>query len=90
MHIAVRFLYLIIVIWTNGTTASSLDEARPILIDTDIMSDVDDVGAITIANVLHNCGLANLLGIAINTHSKYGSLAANVRYVPKCKVLTTD
>ena len=82
MHITARLLYLIAVIWANGATTSPRHEARPILIDTDIMSDVDDVGAITIANVLNNCGLADLLGIAINTHSKYGSLAANVRYVP--------
>lgn len=59
-----------------GTASTS--KAQPIIIDTDIMSDVDDVGALTVANVLHNCGLADIRGIAINTHSKYGSLAANV------------
>lgn len=59
--------------------ASTSKYGQAILIDTDIMSDVDDVGAITVANVLHNCGLADLRGIAINTHSKYGALAANVR-----------
>lgn len=51
---------------------------QPVVIDTDIMSDVDDVGALTVANVLHNCGLADLRGIVINTHSQYGALAANV------------
>ena len=59
--------------------------ATPVIIDTDIMSDVDDVGALAVANVLHNCGLADLRGIAINTHSLYGALAANVRLpVPQC------
>ncbi|PKK46909.1 hypothetical protein CI102_9727 [Trichoderma harzianum] len=50
---------------------------QPIIIDTDLFSDVDDVGALTIANVLHNCGLANLKGIVINTPSQYGPLAAS-------------
>ena len=54
--------------------------STPIILDTDIMSDVDDVGAIAIANILHNCGLADLRGIAINTHSRYGALAANVGF----------
>jgi hypothetical protein len=60
-------------------TSDISTQPQAILIDTDIMSDVDDVGAITVANVLHNCGVADLRGIAINTHSKYGALAANVR-----------
>ena len=47
-------------------------------LDTDIMTDVDDVGALAVANVLHNCGLADLRGVAINTHSVYGSLATSV------------
>lgn len=51
---------------------------QPIIIDTDLFSDVDDVGALTIANVLHNCGLADLRGIVINTPSQYGALAASV------------
>ena len=51
---------------------------QPIIIDTDLFGDVDDVGALTIANVLHNCGLADIKGIAINTHSKYGAPAASV------------
>lgn len=55
------------------------NNVQPIIIDTDLMSDVDDVGALAVANVLHNCGLADLKGIAINTNSQYGALAANVR-----------
>ncbi|KAL6246765.1 hypothetical protein RBB50_006072 [Rhinocladiella similis] len=50
---------------------------QPIIIDTDLFGDVDDVGALTIANVLHNCGLADLKGIAINTPSQYGAPAAS-------------
>ena len=57
---------------------NTTSNGQPVMIDTDIFSDVDDVGALTIANILHNCGLADLRGIAINTHSSYGSLAASV------------
>ncbi|KAI1656900.1 nucleoside hydrolase [Daldinia decipiens] len=51
---------------------------KPIVIDTDILSDVDDVGSLAVANVLHNYGLADLRGVAVNTHSKYGALAVSV------------
>lgn len=60
----------------NSTASNS---AQAIIIDTDIYSDVDDVGSLAVANVLHNCGLADVRGIMINTHSHYGALAANVR-----------
>lgn len=51
---------------------------KPIIIDTDIFSDVDDVGALAVANALHNCGKADLRAVMINTNSEYGSLAASV------------
>jgi len=60
---------------SNATTKRS---GQPVIIDTDLFSDVDDVGALAVANVLHNCGLADLRGVLINTHSRYGALAANV------------
>ncbi|SPN98652.1 uncharacterized protein DNG_01697 [Cephalotrichum gorgonifer] len=50
---------------------------KKIIIDTDIFSDVDDVGSLAVANVLHSCGIADIAGIAINTNSKYGALAAS-------------
>lgn len=61
--------------------AESTGGSQPVIIDTDIFGDVDDVGALTVANTLQNCGLADVKGIAINTHSKYGALAANVRFI---------
>jgi hypothetical protein len=70
-------------IWTAGLAAlflgvsSSSGTPTPIIIDTDIYSDVDDVGALAIANILHNCGLADLRGVVVNERSKYGALAAN-------------
>lgn len=51
---------------------------KGILVDVDIFGGVDDVGALALANVFHNCGLANLLGVFINTPSRYGALASNV------------
>ncbi|EAQ83107.1 hypothetical protein CHGG_10925 [Chaetomium globosum CBS 148.51] len=51
---------------------------KPIIIDTDLFSDVDDVGSLAIANVLQNYGVADLLGVVINSHSQYGALAASV------------
>ncbi|EXJ91467.1 hypothetical protein A1O3_00015 [Capronia epimyces CBS 606.96] len=57
--------------------AATATSGQPIIIDTDLFGDVDDVGALTIANVLHNCGLAELKGIAINTQSQYGAPAAS-------------
>lgn len=62
----------------HATTEHAIKGRQPIIIDTDLFSDVDDVGALTIANVLHNCGLADLRGIVINTPSQYGPLAASV------------
>ncbi|KAL6696855.1 inosine-uridine preferring nucleoside hydrolase domain-containing protein [Trichoderma pleuroticola] len=58
-------------------TGHPIKGGQPIIIDTDLFSDVDDVGALTIANVLHNCGLADLRGIVLNTPSQYGPLAAS-------------
>lgn len=54
---------------------------KPIIIDTDIFSDVDDVGAIAVANALHNCGMVDLQAVVINTPSEYGALAASVSTV---------
>lgn len=51
---------------------------RTVIIDTDLFSDVDDVGSLAVANVLHKCGVVDMAGVAINTPSKYGALAASV------------
>jgi hypothetical protein len=78
------FSAALVVQFAAATTNSTARRyGQPVMIDTDIMSDVDDVGALTVANVLHNCGLADLRGIAINTHSQYGALAASVSHRSK-------
>ena len=78
-HISVLLQAALLAPSQAASNSSSTHGAQPIIIDTDIMSDVDDVGSLAVANVLHNCGLADLRGVAINTHSRYGALAANVR-----------
>lgn len=59
-------------------TINATTHKQQIIIDTDIFGDVDDVGALTVANVLQNCGLADIKGIVVDTSSRYGALAANV------------
>lgn len=61
-----------------AAAAGSVRSRRRIIIDTDIFSDVDDVGALAIANAFHNLGYVDLEGVAVNTHSKYGAWAASV------------
>ena len=54
-------------------------ERKKLIIDTDIFSAVDDVGALAIANVFHNTGDAEIVGVMVNTPSKWGPLAVSVR-----------
>ena len=72
-------------------TAEAQSSPQAIIIDTDLFGDVDDVGALAIANVLHNCGLAELKGVIVNTPSHFGAPAASVsvqalRHFPKQKL----
>ncbi|PTB68382.1 nucleoside hydrolase [Trichoderma citrinoviride] len=60
-----------------GAAGEPVNSRQPIIIDTDLFSDVDDVGALAVANVLHSCGLADLKGVVLNTPSNYGPLAAS-------------
>ena len=53
-------------------------ERKKLLIDTDIFSAVDDVGALAIANVFHNSGDVEVVGVMVNTPSKWGPLAVSV------------
>ncbi|KAI1372640.1 nucleoside hydrolase [Hypoxylon crocopeplum] len=71
----------ILVLWAIPLFAiadsTSNYRSKPVIIDTDIFSDVDDVGSLAIANVLHSCGLADLRGVTVNTQSKYGALTVS-------------
>lgn len=49
----------------------------PLIIDTDFSSDVDDVGALAIANALVDNGEARLLAVMVNTPSRWGAPAVD-------------
>ena len=62
-----------------ATLAALANARKKLIIDTDIFSAVDDVGALAIANVFHNAGDAEIVGVMVNTPSKWGPLAVSVR-----------
>ncbi|XXG94879.1 hypothetical protein Hte_001138 [Hypoxylon texense] len=71
--------WVLLILWTLITVEGvSTIRRKPIIIDTDVFSDVDDVGSLAIANGLHNYGLADLRGVIVNTHSEYGALTVSV------------
>lgn len=78
LFISFRRLALLALLSRTATSLSAQLNPKPIFIDTDIFSDVDDIGAIAVANTLHNCGIVDLQAVIINTPSKYGALAASV------------
>jgi hypothetical protein len=86
------FLVLAIVGVAKSVRAAEhpIKGGQPIIIDTDLFSDVDDVGALTIANVFNNCGLADLRGIVINSPSQYGALAASVSKCAHIKTIVEE
>jgi purine nucleosidase len=49
-----------------------------LIIDTDLFSDVDDVGALAVAHAFADRGEANFAAIGINTPSRWGHRAARV------------
>jgi len=71
-------------LFTLLAALAALASARKkLIIDTDIFSAVDDVGALAIANVFHNAGDAEIVGVMVNTPSKWGPLAVNVDLLSK-------
>ncbi|KII83357.1 hypothetical protein PLICRDRAFT_47242 [Plicaturopsis crispa FD-325 SS-3] len=64
--------------------AATLAAAQPraptkpkLIIDTDIYSDCDDVAALALANLFHARGQIELLGVAVDTPSRYGAPAVS-------------
>ncbi|MCW2875950.1 MAG: Inosine-uridine preferring nucleoside hydrolase 3 [Sphaerisporangium sp.] len=64
-----------------AASAAPLAHARPspvrLIIDTDIYSDVDDAGALAIANAMVDSGEAKLLAVMVDTPSRWGAPAAD-------------
>jgi inosine-uridine nucleoside N-ribohydrolase len=59
-------------------SVSAAARASGLIIDTDIFGDVDDVGAIAIANAMADNGETDLLAIVVNTHSRWSAPCAGV------------
>jgi hypothetical protein len=78
LSISFRYLALFVLLSAIANCLSIQLSPKPIIIDTDIFSDVDDIGAIAVANTLHNCGVVDLRAVIINTPSEYGALATSV------------
>lgn len=78
LSISFRRLALLSLLSATAKCLSTGLSPKPIIIDTDIFSDVDDIGAIAVANTLHSCGVVDLRAVIINTQSEYGALAASV------------
>ena len=76
--ISFRRLAVLVLLSATANCLSKELSPKAIIIDTDIFSDVDDIGAIAVANTLHNCGMVDLQAVIINTPSQYGALAASV------------
>ena len=58
---------------------------KKLIIDTNIVSAVDGVGALAVANVFHNTGDAQIVRAMVGTPSKWGPLAVSV---PSVEMLT--
>jgi hypothetical protein len=75
-----RRLAVLVLLSATAHCLSTELSPKPVIIDTDIFSDVDDIGALAVANTLHKCGIVDLRAVVINTPSEYGVLAASVSY----------
>ena len=84
------WLYASICISAALAHSDNPQTVKPVIIDTDLYADVDDVGALAIANILHNCGLCDLRGVAINTRPQYGALAVSSIPISWCLVVSRD
>ncbi|WP_394850817.1 nucleoside hydrolase [Pendulispora brunnea] len=52
--------------------------ALPLLVDTDICADVDDIGALAMVNSMHSRGEVRLLGVMVDTRGNAGAAAVDV------------
>lgn len=64
MRIAIPVLIVALMIWTAAAPAAS--QPVPIIFDTDIQGDVDDVGAVTILHALAAAGEAKILAMGVS------------------------
>src|SRR5438477_1119590 len=58
-------------------SAARADAAVPLIVDTDMFSDVDDAGALATAFGLQMRGEANVVALAVNTPTNRPAVATN-------------
>src|SRR5947208_11427829 len=64
---------LIIVLPTGGAPLPRLPRPVPVILDTDIGPDVDDVGAVAVLNALADNGEARIVAMFCSTSSEWGA-----------------
>ena len=62
---------------TFRTAPVGADTRVPVIVDTDIFSDADDVGALATAFALQGLGEANVIAIGVNTRTSRPAVATN-------------
>ncbi len=72
---------------SGAATAAGSGGAVPVMVDTDIFSDADDVGALATAFGLQLKGEANVIAVGVNTRTSRPAVATNSW---KCTAAITD
>jgi hypothetical protein len=62
---------------SGGSTAAEASGPIRLIIDTDIFTNADDVGALAIANTLQDEGAVRLLGVMVSSPSRWGAGAVD-------------
>jgi purine nucleosidase len=77
LHISVIFLALLFSFEAQALGKNSISDSPPkVIIDTDLDSDVDDVGALAMLYNLHNVGEIELLGVIVTSDDPYAPVSA--------------
>lgn len=85
MNIKFAFLLRLTILFTILLSVCSINTAAPVtknslpvkvIIDTDLDSDVDDVGALAMLYNLHNAGKIELLGVIVTSNDPYAPVCA--------------
>jgi purine nucleosidase len=90
-QLVVVLLLLLIICGCKGpANVSELNNPPKVIIDTDLDSDVDDVGALAMLYNLHHAGIIELLGVIVTSDDPYAPVCAsalNTYYeLPNCRL----
>ncbi len=67
----IKFLFIALTIFVLSTSFSAIGQPVRVILDTDIDSDVDDVGAIAMLHTLANNKVVTILGVIVTSDDKY-------------------